>query len=72
MKKRKKRGPVPPACGRIRITVNLPRSLLPFLKGLEGDSLSKKISGLIHRQSVLMEGFPDVDIKPQKERSDCH
>lgn len=47
MKKRKKRGPVPPACGRIRITVNLPRSLLPFLKGLEGESLSKKIVGLI-------------------------
>ena len=47
MKKLKKRGPVPPTGGRKRITVNLPRSLLAFVKSLEGGSLSTKIVGLI-------------------------
>ena len=42
-----KRGPVPPTGGRKRITVNLPRSLLAFVKSLEGGSLSTKIVGLI-------------------------
>ena len=50
MKKRKawkKRGPIPPAGGRVRITVNLPRALLPFVLGRDGVSVSTKIVGLI-------------------------
>lgn len=52
-RKPRKRGPVPPTGGRKRITVNLPRSLLKFVKSLEGESLSTKIVGLIIRS---MEG----------------
>jgi len=54
MKKRdswKKRGPKPPKGGRVRITVNLPRSLLAYVKQQEGSSLSNKINGLILRQA---------------------
>lgn len=52
MKKRpKKRGPVPPRGGRIRIMVNLPRALLPCVKRLTGSSLSSKIVGLIESQT---------------------
>lgn len=55
MKKRsdkwKKRGPVPPKGGRTRITVNLPRTMLPFLMSLDGKSLSKKIVGLVERSA---------------------
>lgn len=61
MKKWKKRGPVPPKGGRVRITVNLPRTLLPFVKALVGRSLSKKIVGLIEsRESSepVASGFP--------------
>lgn len=47
MKKRKKRGPIGPVGGRVRITVNLPRALLPRLRAMEGRSLSTKIVGLI-------------------------
>lgn len=46
-RKKLKRGPVPPPGGRVRITVNLPRALLPVVIGLPGRSLSDKISGLI-------------------------
>ena len=46
---RKKRGPVPPACGRVRITVNLPCDLLPVLDALNGRSQSAKIVDLIQR-----------------------
>lgn len=51
-KRRRKRGPIPPAGGRIRITVNLPRSLLPVLQSQVGGSLSSKIIGLIQREAV--------------------
>lgn len=46
---KKKRGPKPPAGGRVRITVNLPRVLLPFTKAQKGRSLSTKVVGLIER-----------------------
>ena len=52
MKKRtRKRGPVPPKGGRMRITVNLPRALVPFVRSLDGSSLSKKIVGLVERSA---------------------
>ena len=46
---KKKRGPKPPVGGRVRITVNLPRGLLRFVKSQPGGSLSTKIAGLIER-----------------------
>lgn len=50
-RKPRKRGPTPPKGGRKRITVNLPRGLLPFVKTLHGSSLSTKIVGLIQTQA---------------------
>jgi len=38
----RKRGPVPPTGGRVRITVNLPCELDGFLREIEGRSMSDK------------------------------
>lgn len=50
-RKTKKRGPVPPLCGRTRITVNLPTDLVPVVDAMTGKSQSDKIIGLISRLS---------------------
>ena len=50
-RKTKKRGPVPPECGRTRITVNLSNDLVPVVDAMTGKSMSDKICGLISRLS---------------------
>lgn len=50
-RKAKRRGPVPPLCGRTRITVNLPNDLVPVVEAMTGKSQSDKIVGLINRLS---------------------
>ncbi len=54
-KQAKKRGPVPPQNGRVRVTVNLSRALVPFVQAQAGKSLSAKIEGIIDRMSLLVE-----------------
>jgi hypothetical protein len=50
----KKRGPVPPPGGRVRITINLPHGLLKTVNALDGRSQSDKIVALI--QSLASKG----------------
>lgn len=52
--KRGGRKPIPG--GRVRITVNLPPELLPFLKSLAGRSLSNKIVGLVQKKAPESSG----------------
>ena len=54
-KQARKRGPVPPQSGRVRVTVNLSRALVPFVQSQAGKSLSAKIEGIIDRMSSLVE-----------------
>lgn len=46
-------GPVPPPEGRIRIYVNLPKSLKPFVDALPGRSASAKIVNALARLKDL-------------------
>jgi|GEM_PF-5702046 len=49
----RKPGPKPLVNGRVRITVNLPRDLLPFVDGLYGRSQSDKIVVALTAASIL-------------------
>ena len=50
---RAKPGPKPPANGRIRITVNLPRDLIQFVDSLPGRSRSDSIVVALTAAAIL-------------------
>jgi hypothetical protein len=63
-RKKKASGPVPPQGGRVRVTVNLPRKLLPFVETLTGRSLSDKFVYLVEEQQARELSF-------MEERNAC-
>lgn len=50
---RKKSGPKPPAGGRVRVTVNLPRDLLKFVDSLPGRSRSDNVVIVITAAAIM-------------------
>lgn len=49
----KRRGPVPPSGGRVRITINLPLALVPFVRCAFGRSQSEKIVNILNAVAQL-------------------